>query len=173
MCGWPCPTEPKRLVLYALPFGENPQPLAVIAPPLPVLGGGSLSWGYASSLAGRLSQVLRRLSLGRGCREQPGFSDPEPKRNNPVIDVILGQSSIGGKECNRGNGVKNAGPGTLCNPGTVNLDHYGNVYVGDHFLENWGNGRILEWDARRFPITLTQAVMGISADRAFFTEGSF
>jgi len=106
----------QRLVLYALPFGENPQPLAVIAPPLPVLGGGSLSWGYAPSVAGRLSQASDGYLWVVDVENNRVFRIRNPKSDNRVIDVILGQSTVSGKQCNQGNGVKNAKPGTLCNP---------------------------------------------------------
>jgi len=161
----------KRLVLYALPLGDNPQPLAVLTPPLPVLGGGSLSWGnYPSSLAGRLSMTSEGYLWLSDVENNRVLRIRNP-RYNPVIDVILGsrpsteRNVIGGtvRECRAWDPLQS---------GTVNLDYYGNVYVGDHFLENWGNGRILEWDAQRFPTNLTQAIQGDFSRPGPFHRGS-
>jgi len=67
-------------------------------------------------------------------------------------------------------GMRGLGPSAI--PGTVNLDTYGNVYVGDHFLENWGNGRILEWDARRFPSLSLRLSWGFQQTGPFY-RGQF
>jgi sugar lactone lactonase YvrE len=162
----------QKLVLYELPLRDGIQPTAVLEPPLPVLGGGTLEWGPVPSLAGRLSLSEEGELWVVDVHNHRVFRVRNP-RYRPVIDVILGQEGLEGVECNQGRGVGRPGPESLCNPGTVALDHYGNVFVADHFLENWGNGRLLEWDRRHFATDLRRALMGIPAERVFFTKGDF
>lgn len=161
-----------RLALYTLPLQQNNQPLALLEPPLPVLGGGTLSLGWVPSIAASYTLTPEGHLWIADVHNHRVLRIRNP-RFNPLVDVIIGQAQLGGTECNQGRGMDHPTASTLCNPGTVKLDAHGNLYVGDHFLENWGNGRILEYDARHFSGVSTVVRLGTAADRVFFTNGDF
>ncbi len=84
---------------------------------------------------------------------------------DPIVDVILGQTSVDGTSCNQG-GTKTAS--TLCKPGSLAYDRHGNLYVSDHSLEIQGNFRLLEFDAGLFPIdTGNSVIYGPEASKIF------
>ena len=92
---------------------------------------------------------------------------------NPVVDIVLGQTSLDGTSCNQGRGHGQPSQTSLCNPGNVTLDPWGNVYVSDGGLEESGNFRLLEFDASLFPDNPSTALFGIPATRVFGRNGSF
>lgn len=91
---------------------------------------------------------------------------------NPVVDIVLGQTDSNGTLCNQGNGNMPSQT-SLCAPGNVTLDPWGNVYVSDDSLEVDGNFRLLEFDANLFPDDWPTALFGIPATRVFGRNGSF
>lgn len=143
----------------------------VIAPPIPVLGGGELSW--ESLNIGGIAPV------GRG--EQLWVADPWTHRvfrirnplTNPVVDVVLGQKLLAGKHCNHGRGQNAPSRDSLCYPGAVALDPNGNLWVADHALEVSGNHRMLMFAASSIPQRPIPATFGIPADRVLGTNDSF
>jgi sugar lactone lactonase YvrE len=84
-----------------------------------------------------------------------------PGSTNPVVDVVIGQSSVSGTNCNQG-GAKALN--TLCNPGAVVLDSNNKVYISDDALEETGNGRLLEYDPSNFPTNNTSTIFNVSAN---------
>ena len=95
------------------------------------------------------------------------------------MEVILGQGSPSGRQCNRGRfpaadrtaietGRHND---ALCFPGALSIDRLGNLFVSDHSLEVSGNRRLLV-----FPPSVTrpqesQAVFGPHATKVFLRSG--
>jgi hypothetical protein len=156
---------------YSLPLVSGAEPILVIRSPLPVIGGGILYW----------NEDLRGGGLAVDTGDKIWLSDPLRHRvfrisnvtTDPVVDIVIGQTSLSGIECNQGRGLGYPSRDSLCYPGALAIDPYGNLYVSDHALEVNGNHRLLEYDADLFPNTLTTAIFGVNASRVFGTGGSF
>ncbi len=164
-----------QIDIYSLPLTTEAMPFNTLASPLPVLGGGTVSWD-SSLIIGGVAPV--------GTGSKLWVADPVRNRvfrvsnplANPVVDIVLGQTSLDGTLCNQGNGDEgNLMPSqnSLCKPGSVSLDPVGNVYVSDDSLEVSGNQRLLEFDASLFPDNPPTALFGIPATRVFGRSGSF
>ncbi len=164
-----------QIQVYALPLTGNSTPFTTLNSPLPVLGGGSISWDDF-------------LIIGGVSTNGPGtklwVADPVRNRvfrisnplTNPIVDIVLGQTSLDGTLCNQGHGDEGhrlPSQNSLCKPGNVTLDPAGNVYVSDDSVEASGNFRLLEFDASLFPDNPSSALFGIPATRVFGTNGSF
>jgi len=141
-------------------------------PPLPLLGGGTFAWGEFLFLGG-----IAPVDGG----DQVWVSDPRNHRvfrisdatTSPTVDIVLGQTSTSGNQCNQGRGWGSPSQDSLCQPSGMALDPYGNLYVADHALEVEGNHRLLEYDASLFPANPATALFAIPASRVFGTGGSF
>ena len=161
-----------HVLVYRLPLATGDEPMAVLTQPIPVLGGGQLSWDDSLAIGG-IAPNRRGTALW--------LADPRHHRvfrirhplTDPVVDVVLGQRDLAGTSCNQGRGENSPSRDSLCNPGAVVLDRHGNVWVSDFALEVEGNRRLLEYDARLFPRHAHHARFGIPATRAFGTGGSF
>lgn len=161
-----------KILAYALPLHTGDTPILTIASPLPVLGGGSLTWD------GSLS-VGDIVPVGSG--DKVWIVDQYHNRVfrirnaliSPVADIVIGQANAAGAACNQGRGSNSPSRTSLCNPGSGQLDPQGNLYVSDHGLEVAGNFRLLRFDAALFPDSPTRAVFAIPASRVFGTGGSF
>ena len=160
------------VLVYMLPLVTGAKPLATLGAPIPVLGGGELSWGDSLVIGGIAPN-----------RDGTAVWLAEPRRHRvfrvrnpltrPVVDVVLGQTDLAGTACNQGRGVAAPTRDSLCDPGAVVLDRHGNVWISDHALEVKGNHRLLEYDAELFRQPATSARFGIPATRVFGTGGSF
>ena len=157
---------------YSLPLTTGASPVRTIASPLPVLGGGSLTWdGFLTT--GGLAPV--------GTGEKIWIADPTHNRvfrirdtsTSPVVDIVLGQTNVSGTDCNQGRSESSPGRDSLCHPGSVVFDPQGNLYVSEVALESAGNFRLLEYDAALFPESPASALFAIPASRVFGTGGSF
>ncbi|HEX8597858.1 MAG TPA: S-layer homology domain-containing protein [Chloroflexia bacterium] len=155
-----------RIHIYQLPLTSGALPVRTLQLPLPVLGGGQITntgdfqafWGIAPSADGRFLW-LSHAATHRVFRVR----DP---LTNPVVDVILGQVSTNGTQCNQGrSAIYGAALNTLCYPGALALDRLGNLWVSDHSLEIVGNMRLLEFDASLFPTNNQQVIYAIPATR--------
>jgi hypothetical protein len=160
------------VLVYMLPLATGAKPIATLAAPIPVLGGGELSWGDSLAIGGIAPN-----------RDGTAVWLAEPRRHRvfrvrnpltrPVVDIVLGQTDLAGTACNQGRGVAAPTRDSLCDPGAVVLDRHGNVWVSDHALEVKGNHRLLEYDTELFRQPATSARFGIPATRVFGTGGSF
>jgi len=159
-----------KILAYELPLTTGATPVLTLASPLPLQGGGVFTW-------------TEDLFLG-GIDVQPDclwLSDEanhrvfriRDVRTAPVVDVVLGQLSIVGNECNQGRGRDYPSQDTLCHPGALAFDRAGNLWVADHNLEVDGNHRLLEFDASVIPDVPVSAVFGIPATRVFGRHGDF
>jgi DNA-binding beta-propeller fold protein YncE len=161
-----------EILVYSLPLSTGATPVHILAAPLPVLGGGSLSWDDALTI-GSIAPA------GQG--DRLWVADPHRHRvfrirdplTNPVVDIVLGQTGLSGTQCNQGRGQSSPSRNSLCYPGAVVLDPSGNLWVADHALEVEGNHRLLEFDAGLFPDTPPTALFAIPASRVLGTGGSF
>jgi hypothetical protein len=160
--------DPDRLAVYGLPLATGSAPLRTIQLPLPVLGGGQIAfapgehhfWGVAPSADSSVLWVSQS-SDSRVFRIRNPLT-------NPVVDVILGQTAPSGILCNRGGDpITGATPDSLCWPGSLALDRFGNLYVSDHSLEIRGNMRLLEFDSSLFPTNNTGPIYAPAASKIF------
>lgn len=161
-----------QVLVYSLPLNTGDTPMATLAPPIPVLGGGQLSWNDLLAIGGIAPDNDGTHLWLADPRRHRVFRIRDPL-TSPVVDVVLGQTSTGGTACNQGRGEGAPSRDSLCHPGAVVLDPQGNVWVSDHALEDVGNKRLLEYDARLFAGDSTVARFGIPATRVFGTGGSF
>ncbi|MBI2617784.1 hypothetical protein HYW55_06635 [Candidatus Gottesmanbacteria bacterium] len=158
--------------VYQLPLSIGAQPLKraiSFETPLPILGGGTMSWNYDGNdfigidvdPSGNFLW-LAQPDKNRVLRIQNPFT-------TPVIDVVLGQTSPTGTDCNRIAGNNTGGDpsgqaaDTICMAGAVKIDRLGNVWVADNTLEYHGNKRILKFNASKFT-NLTTALFAPDAD---------
>ncbi len=168
------------LDVYELPLTEYSVPIHTI-------------WTYEDAFP--VLGTEERITLGsrifglapEGNGEHLWLSDTDNHRvlrirdplSNPVVEVILGQGSPSGRQCNRGRfpAADRAAIETgrhndaLCFPGALSIDRLGNLFVSDHSLEVSGNRRLLV-----FPPSVTrpqesQAVFGPHATKAFLRSG--
>jgi sugar lactone lactonase YvrE len=165
-------TNNGEIAVYSLPLSSDSTPFTTLTSPLPVLGGGNITWDNLLTVGGIASN-------GAGTRVW--VADPNRNRvfrirdplTSPVVDIVLGQTSSDGTLCNQGNGRDMPSQTSLCNPGNVTLDPSGNVYVSDDAAEATGNFRLLEFDASLFPDNPSSALFAIPATRVFGRNGSF
>jgi sugar lactone lactonase YvrE len=162
--------------IYNLPLTPWATAPASIVGPLPVLGGGTFTWG-------------ERLD---GIATDPGgnflwLSDPLNNRvfrvrnplTSPQVDIVLGQLSTSVTGCNQGGTTggycgscsKSASASSLYMPGALVMDHHGDLVVSDFSLECWGNQRILRWDAGQFPATPSTCLFAIPANEVYGRGG--
>ena len=170
------------ILVYALPLTTGAVPMATLTSPVQVVGnGGPVEWNETLAIGGIAPN-------GRGT--QLWVADPRKNRvfrirdplTNPLVDVVLGQQVLSGRECNYGRDIddprgeilpSHQSRDSLCEPGAVALDRHGNVWVSDNALEVQGNRRLLEYDASLFRGGSTTALFGPPASRVFGTNGSF
>jgi len=143
--------------IYQSPLTSSSLPIKKIIGTLGVRGGGQIALsvihGIVPSADGRYLWV-----------SQPDknhvFRIKGPLTSTPEVDVILGQTSVDGNQCNRGE-VPAPNTGTdqtallnmLCYPGVLSIDKKGNLYVSDHTIEAAGNFRLLMFSPDLFPVS--------------------
>lgn len=164
--------QPNVIYGYQLPLTTGATPIFTITSPLPLLGGGVLTWTKSLYLGG--------IEVQSSC-DCLWLSDEDNHRvfrirdvsTQPTVDVVLGQLEASGVQCNQGRGRDFPSQDSLCHPGGLAFDRAGNLYVSDHNLEFDGNHRLLEFDASTIPDMPTTAVFGIPATRVFGRNGDF
>jgi hypothetical protein len=157
---------------YRLPLTSGQTPYIKISSPIPLKGGGTFSWDWSLVLAG--------IDVQPNC-DCLWLSDEQNHRvfrirnitTNPTVDIILGQLSLSGTECNQGRGDNFPSQDSLCHPGALTFDKSGNLFVADHNLEFDGNLRLLEWDAKDLPINPKSVIYGIPASKVFGRNDDF
>lgn len=160
------------LLAYRLPLTHQATPAVILTSPIQVLGGGQLHWSEGLALGGIDIQDecdcvwLTDRNYHRAFRIRDAST-------RPVVDIVLGQINLEGKECNQGRGESMPSASSLCYPGALAFDQAGNLYIADHNLEGEGNLRLLEWDAQTLPRTPQSVVFGIPATRVFARNGNF
>lgn len=156
--------------LYQAPLAIGASPVKTITSPLSVLGGGQINFTEIHGLAPtKHSEFLWMADTvnHRVLRVRSPLT-------NPLVDIVLGQTDLVGKECNRGL-IPAPNTGTslsaelnmLCYPGALSIDKKGNFYISDHFLEANGNFRLLMFSSSLFPTNNTGVLYALSATKSF------
>jgi sugar lactone lactonase YvrE len=169
-----------NILAYELPLKMGAEPILTISSPIPLKGGGEFTWTEALLISGVDIQPncdclwLSDRDFNRVFRIKDVST---PQR---VVDIVLGQTGVSGTHCNQGRDSDDGythptspSQDSLCHPGGLAFDNYGNLYVADHNLEVAGTWRLLEFDANLLPTSLDLAVYGIPASRVFGRNGSF
>ena len=149
---------------YRLPLVSGAIPAYTIASPLPLVGGGSFNWTENTIFGG--------IDYQASC-DCLWLSDPDyhrafrihDVRSSPRVDIVLGQHSIAGTQCNQGRGPSSPTGDSLCKPGALALDPAGNLFLADNNLEVEGNHRLLVYAAADISTAPASAVFGIPASR--------
>lgn len=152
---------------------------------LPLVGGDIPFYTLQAPIAAKESfSLASNLDVGGMLVDKDGkylwLSDPLNHRvirivnplTNPKVDIVLGQLTENGNQCNQGGGIV-PNNRSLCFPGGLGMDPYGNLFVSDFTLEIRGNYRLLEYDAGLFPKYPASTLYGIPASRVYGTNGSF
>jgi hypothetical protein len=161
----------KHIDIFHLPLTNGAAPYKTItasaSSPLPVLGGGQISsmspWGMAITDNDEFLWIT-------DSDNSRVFRIRNPL-TSPVVDVVLGQTNVDGKICNRDPSSSppttplSTDPTTLCWPGSLSLDRAGNLYVSDSSLEIRGNMRLLEFNI--FPTNNTSVIYAPAASKIF------
>ncbi len=146
--------KPVRVETYHLPLtlGQLPE-VNYLKFPFNVLGGGQINLGsrndasfFGLQPAADDSYLwLSHFDTNRVFRVRNPLTNPE-------VDVILGQDDLTSTSCNRGAAaISGATPNSLCLPGSLAFDKFGNLYVSDHSLEIQGNMRLLIFGSNLIP----------------------
>ncbi|HPH97166.1 MAG TPA: NHL repeat-containing protein [Anaerolineaceae bacterium] len=165
--------QENQILAYNLPLQSQARAVQVLSPPLPLQGGGSFTWSAAVGMGG--------IDFEPGCPACIWLTDEENHRafrirnaaTDPTVDIILGQVSVSGNQCNQGRGRDYPSRDSLCNPGALAFDREGNLFLSDHNLEFDGNWRMLEWDASLLPDDPATALFAIPASRVLGRGGDF
>ncbi|MBU1127220.1 hypothetical protein KKF11_02650, partial [Patescibacteria group bacterium] len=171
--GWR--SNPLEILIYNLPLQEGDQVYKKISFPIPFLGGGEFNpqgnfevGGIAATDDGEFLWITES-DASRVVRIR------NPLGENPVADVVIGQDNINAKSCNKGlypcDGHWCAPPeshfsrtaSTLCLPGLIKLDNFGNLYVSDNSIETRGNKRLMIYSSNSFPTGNTTTIFGVEA----------
>ena len=172
----------KFIDVYQFPLAEYSVPIHTIwldELTLPVLGAGAETsirdriFGIAPSGGGEFLW-LSDTDNHRVLRIRDPLTDP-------VVDVILGQSDHAGVKCNRiarlrahepdpEGALLSPQPDTICFPGAISIDNYGNLFVSDHSLEVGGNHRLLLFNAETLLTDNSTTTYGPDADKIFPTS---
>lgn len=152
-------TGPSKIDIYQLPLVQGALPIKTINSSLPLLGGGTtelggLLFGIAPSEDGNFLWIS-----DQGGNRVYRIRNP---LTNPVVDIILGQTSGQRGSCNRGGTIA---ADTLCEPGSVSLDKLGNLFVSDHSLEANGNHRLLIFNKELIPNDNTSVMYAPAASK--------
>ena len=201
---WVLGTDTTRYIkVYQLPLTAQSEPIRTIQTDsltLPVLGTNETvrlgpttfvipASGHRQSSTVTLGPYIRSIApVGNG--EMVWITDSYNHRvlrirnplNNPVVDVILGQTDAAGNKCNRRAHIgawdnpvevlRSPRPNMLCFPGGLAYDRLGNLYVSDHSLEVAGNKRLLVFAAGSIPIDNQSVIYAPAATKVFTSLGT-
>ncbi len=167
----------ERIDVFQGPLINGEQRVASISGAIRVLGGGSITLSDIHGVAPAKDGSAVWVSMSYHQHKVVRISNP---LTNPVIDVVLGQANASGSYCNRDAGdPRNENPwagqsnndrlNTLCWPGAIGLDTFGNLYVSDHLIEVAGNHRMLVFKASQFQKNqkTVAAIFGPNAKKVF------
>ncbi|WP_224361243.1 NHL repeat-containing protein [Hyalangium versicolor] len=166
-------TKTHEIRVYQAPLTTGASSLKTISS-VNVLGGGSISFADDGEVYGLAPTPEGGYLWVAQPRLHRVFRIRGPLTASPVVDIILGQTSATGTQCNQGI-VPAPNTGTplvadltmLCYPGALSLDRQGNLYVSDHFLEAEGNWRMLMFRQELFPSAPTAVLYAPAASKEF------
>lgn len=167
-------TRVAEILVYQSPLTTTSQPLTTIKSPVPVLGGGEVVIDDAFYGVRGLAPTIDGKYLWISQTDQHRVLRIRDPLTNPVVDIILGQLSLTGNQCNRGQiPAPNAYNGQvadltmLCYPGAISFDQKGNLYISDHFPETAGNWRLLMFASENIPTNPLSIQFAIPATKEF------
>lgn len=158
-----------RVEAYKTPLTPKAQPVKTINL-VKVLGGGFQSLNDVLGVAATSQSKFLWVSENANSR----ILRLKNPLTDPTIDVVIGQDSINGLNCNRNLTPARSNKVDLtmiCNPGALSLDRKNNLYVSDHAVEAEGNFRTLLFSADTFPDNLTQVLFLPKAVKEFPKQG--
>jgi hypothetical protein len=171
-------TKASEVRVYQAPLATGAQPLRTLSD-VAVLGGGQISFDGEGEVYGLAPTQDGQYLWVSQPRRHRVLRIREPLSNAPVVDVVLGQTSLAGTACNQGlvpapnTGTSEvAGLDMLCFPGAISLDRQGNLYVSDHFLEVEGNWRMVMFNAALFPASPDTVLFAPAATKEFPKSGA-
>jgi hypothetical protein len=157
-----------RIYAYSLPLTNNSHPIASFTFPFSVLGGGTLNGIPGLGFAGLAPSANGDYLWASHPDTNRTIRIRNPLSGSRQVDVVLGQTTLGGTQCNRGGAPRTGAlPNSLCNPGHLSLDRQGNLFVSDSSLESRGNMRLLEFNSSLLPLTNTQTLLGLAASKIY------
>jgi sugar lactone lactonase YvrE len=165
-------TREHEIDVYQAPLSAASTPIKVLTS-VPILGGGTVdltaftTFGLVPSPDGQYLW-LSQTEASRAVRVRG------PLTASPIVDIILGQTTTTGADCNRGvvpepNTLTNlvADLTMLCMPSALSMDRMGNLYVADDVIEDRGNWRLLMFGASTFPATPSSVLFAPAAAKSF------
>jgi hypothetical protein len=169
-----------KILAYQLPLSSGAEPIIEIVSPVPLQGGGTFAWSGSLQMAGLAIQPDCDCLWLSDSDHSRTFRINHVSTEQRAVDIVLGQLNVEGIHCNQGRDSDDGyehptspSRDSLCHPGGLAFDGYGNLYVADHNLEVAGNWRLLEFDADTLPDSPSSAVFGIPASRVWGRNGSF
>ena len=163
----------KSILVYDLPLVTGATPVVTITSPLPLRGGGTISFGVSgndsTSVAPAPDSSFVWVVDSAGSRVLR-IADP---LTAPTVDAVVGQPNATATGCNENHGFGNETQTSLCLPGHLALDTRGDLFVADDSLEVQGNQRLLEYDAASLPTDMTSTLYAVPASRVYGADGSF
>ncbi|MBP6882397.1 MAG: hypothetical protein KBC15_02450 [Candidatus Levybacteria bacterium] len=164
-----------KVVVYQGPLTQGELPIKTIVSPLPVVGGGQITFGHIAGIAPTTHS------------DYVWFSDVDNNRvfrvrnplTTPVVDTVLGQENLVASQCNQGLYPQAEATGkldVLCSPGKLSIDKKGNLYVSDHYIETAGNWRLLMFSPSTFSASPSAVIFAPNATKEFprqpaYTQG--
>jgi len=162
--------------VYQAPLIIGAQPIKIIKGPIPVLGGGQIILGESNSNIFGLVPTSNGKFLWLSQADKNRVLRIRNPLFDPLIDIILGQTSLSGYQCNRGE-IPEHGPNPnlnmLCYPGNLSLDKKGNLYVSDHTIEVRGNNRVLLFSPNLFSDNPSSVIFAPDAVKEFRSSSSW
>ena len=162
-------TQNMEVWIYETPLTTGAAPTQTITMPIPAIN----SEGEVALQPTDIEMIILPTKGGDfAWMSFPGSNRTMRIRNpltNPEVDIVLGQLSTLGTDCNRG---ETESPSTLCRPGLLQVDRWGDLYVADHWLEHAGNHRLLVFAGDLFPSDNTSVIYAPSAMKIFPRTGS-
>jgi len=87
----------------------------------------------------------------------------------PYVDVVLGQTSWSGTQCNQGGGYWGFTRNTFCSEGQLTLDPEGDLFLQDNATggQDGGLTRLLRWNAGTIPENPSQTLFDVLPDSVY------
>lgn len=162
-------TDRRRVDVYQAPLTENSTPIKQVTFPLQTIDGQTISYVDAFDGVAGLAVSSDSKYLWISQQDKHRVLRVKDPLTDPKIDVVLGQTSLAGTQCNQGlMGVnKNAPSNLLCFPGALALDKLNNLYISDNFIETAGNGRMLMFSKTLLPDNPATVIFALTATKLF------
>lgn len=169
-------THIPEILVFSLPLSANETVSKKIIFPIPFLGSGTFTPDGNFEVAGIAATPdgnflwLTHSDASRVIRIRNPLT-------NPVADIVIGQDNLQTISCNKGlypcdnhwcsppEGDPSRTESSLCLPGALALDKYGNLFISDNSIESRGNKRLMIFKADLFPQNNTKTIFGIKASK--------